>query len=192
MHVNPSIHSSVCLSVCLSVSVCLFVCLPACLPVCLSVCLPVCLSVCLQDTLQHSKGIGTLTKKTKAPQITEEDKFKAAIEVKKNAMKSSVADLWKRLQVSRKGREVCVRERARTAAQAPHQGHTIKCSQSREGSSCACVPTMTQPVAHQPSLVSTHGYHKGSSWACAGAAKELCCPPARTAGTGGCTDIQAP
>ena len=73
--------------------------------VCLSVCLSACLSVCLQDTLRHSKGIGTLTKKTKAPQITKEDKFKAAIEVKKNAMKSSVADLWKRLQVSRKGRK---------------------------------------------------------------------------------------
>ena len=87
MCVNLSIHSFLCLSVCLSV------------------CLPACLSVCLQDTLRHSKGIGTLTKKTKAPQITEEDKFKAAIEVKKNAMKSSVADLWKRLQVSRKRRK---------------------------------------------------------------------------------------
>ena len=80
-----------------------FIPLSACLSVC--VCLSVCLSVCLQDTLRHSKGIGTLTKKTKAPQITEEDKFKAAIEVKKNAMKSSVADLWKRLQVNRKGRK---------------------------------------------------------------------------------------
>ena len=45
------------------------------------------------------QGIGTLTKKTKAPQITEEDKIRAAIEVKKNAIKSSVADLWRRLQV---------------------------------------------------------------------------------------------
>jgi myosin X len=51
-----------------------------------------------KDTLRHSKGIGTLTKKTKAPQITEEDKIRAAIEVKKNAIKSSVADLWRRLQ----------------------------------------------------------------------------------------------
>ena len=47
----------------------------------------------LQDTLCHGKGNGTLTKKTKAPQITEEDKLTEAIEVKKNAIKSSVADL---------------------------------------------------------------------------------------------------
>ena len=53
----------------------------------------------MQDTLRHSKGIGTLTKKTKAPQITEEDKIRAAIEVKKNSIKTSVADLWRRLQV---------------------------------------------------------------------------------------------
>lgn len=52
-----------------------------------------------QDTLRHSKGIGTLTKKTKAPQITEEDKVRAAIEVKKNSIKTAVADLWRRLQV---------------------------------------------------------------------------------------------
>ena len=39
----------------------------------------------MQDKLRHSKGIGTLTKKTKAPQITEEDKIRAAIEVKKNS-----------------------------------------------------------------------------------------------------------
>ena len=59
----------------------------------------VCTNVFVLDTLRHSKGIGTLTKKTKAPQITEEDKIRAAIEVKKNAIKSSVADLWRRLQV---------------------------------------------------------------------------------------------
>ena len=53
----------------------------------------------VQDTLRHSKGIGTLTKKTKAPQITEEDKIRAAIEVKKNTIKASVSDLWRRLQV---------------------------------------------------------------------------------------------
>ena len=53
----------------------------------------------VQDTLRHSKGIGTLTKKTKAPQITEEDKIRAAIEVKKNSIKASVAELWRRLQV---------------------------------------------------------------------------------------------
>jgi myosin X len=51
-----------------------------------------------KDTLRHSKGIGTLTKKTKAPQITEEDKLRASIEVKKNAIKASVADLWRRLE----------------------------------------------------------------------------------------------
>ena len=57
------------------------------------------LSYDVQDTLCHSKGIGTLTKKTKAPQITEEDKIRAAIEVKKNTIKASVSDLWRRLQV---------------------------------------------------------------------------------------------
>lgn len=53
-----------------------------------------------QKTLRGSKvGIGTLTKKMKAPEITEEDKLKAAVETQKNAVKASVIDLWRRLQV---------------------------------------------------------------------------------------------
>ncbi len=51
-----------------------------------------------QKTLRGSK-IGTLTKKFKAPEITEEDKLRAACEVQKNAVKASIVDLWRKLQV---------------------------------------------------------------------------------------------
>ena len=36
----------------------------------------------------------------KAPEITEADKLKAAIEVRKNSIKVNIIDLWKRVQVN--------------------------------------------------------------------------------------------
>ena len=54
----------------------------------------------LQQTLRGKKGIGTLSKKFKAPEITEQDKIVASVEVQKNTVKSSIVELWKRLQVS--------------------------------------------------------------------------------------------
>ena len=53
----------------------------------------------LQKTIRHSK-VGTVSKKVKAPEITEADKLKAAIEVRKNSIKGSILDLWKRVQVT--------------------------------------------------------------------------------------------
>ena len=35
----------------------------------------------------------------KAPEITEEDKLKAAVETQKNSIKTAMVDLWRRLQV---------------------------------------------------------------------------------------------
>ncbi len=52
-----------------------------------------------QQTLRGKKGIGTLSKKFKAPEITEQDKIVATVEVQKNTVKASIIDLWKRLQV---------------------------------------------------------------------------------------------
>ena len=43
--------------------------------------------------------MGTLSKKMKAPEITEADKLKAAIEVRKHTIKVNIVDLWKRVQV---------------------------------------------------------------------------------------------
>ena len=45
------------------------------------------------------KGIGTISKKFRAPEITEADRTKAAIEVLKNTYKGNVMEWWKRLQV---------------------------------------------------------------------------------------------
>ena len=57
----------------------------------------------IQKTLRGSKvGLGTFGKKFKAPEITEEDRIKAAAEVKKNTVKVSMLDLWRQLQVGRK------------------------------------------------------------------------------------------
>ena len=55
-----------------------------------------CLS--MQKTIRHSK-VGTLSKKMKAPEISDADKLKAAIEVRKNTIKINITDLWKRVQV---------------------------------------------------------------------------------------------
>ena len=56
-----------------------------------------------QKTLPRSSkvGLGTFGKKFKAPEITEEDRIKAACEVKKNTVRSSVMELWRQLQVGR-------------------------------------------------------------------------------------------
>ena len=51
-----------------------------------------------QKTIRHSK-VGTLSKKMKAPEISDADKLKAAIEVRKNTIKINIIDLWKRVQV---------------------------------------------------------------------------------------------
>lgn len=45
------------------------------------------------------KGIGTISKKFKAPEITDADRAKAATEVMKNTIKLAVIDWWKRLEV---------------------------------------------------------------------------------------------
>ena len=37
----------------------------------------------------------------KAPEISDADKLKAAIEVRKNTIKINIIDLWKRVQVRR-------------------------------------------------------------------------------------------
>ena len=37
----------------------------------------------------------------KAPEISDADKLKAAIEVRKNTIKVNIVDLWKRVQVRR-------------------------------------------------------------------------------------------
>ena len=37
----------------------------------------------------------------KAPEISDADKLKAAIEVRKNTIKINIVDLWKRVQVRR-------------------------------------------------------------------------------------------
>lgn len=60
----------------------------------------------LQKTLR-SKGVGTLSKKFKAPEITEADKIQAAAEVKKNTVKLSILELWKRLQVRHRLHFLC-------------------------------------------------------------------------------------
>ena len=52
----------------------------------------------MQKTIRHSK-VGTLSKKMKAPEISDADKLKAAIEVRKNTIKINITDLWKRVQV---------------------------------------------------------------------------------------------
>ena len=52
----------------------------------------------MQKTIR-SKGIGTISKKFKAPEISDADRAKAATEVQKNNIKASVMDWWKRLQV---------------------------------------------------------------------------------------------
>ena len=56
-----------------------------------------------QKTLPRSSkvGLGTFGKKFKPPEITEEDRIKAACEVKKNTVRSSVMELWRQLQVGR-------------------------------------------------------------------------------------------
>lgn len=56
-----------------------------------------------QKTLPRSSkvGLGTFGKKFKAPEITEEDRIKAACEVKKNTVRSSVMELWRQLQVGK-------------------------------------------------------------------------------------------
>ena len=53
----------------------------------------------LQKTIR-SKGIGTISKKFRAPEITEKDRVKAATDVLKNTIQVCVLDWWKRLHVS--------------------------------------------------------------------------------------------
>ena len=53
----------------------------------------------LQKTIR-SKGIGTISKKLRAPEITEKDRVKSATEVLKNTIQVCVLDWWKRLHVS--------------------------------------------------------------------------------------------
>ncbi len=53
----------------------------------------------LQKTIR-SKGIGTTSKKFRAPEITEKDRVKSATEVLKNTIQVCVLDWWKRLHVS--------------------------------------------------------------------------------------------
>lgn len=50
-------------------------------------------------------NLSTLGKKFKAPEITEEDRIRAAVEVKKNTVKQSVVELWQKLKVRRGGEE---------------------------------------------------------------------------------------
>ena len=53
----------------------------------------------LQKTIR-SKGIGPISKKFRAPEITEKDRVKAATKVLKNTIQVCVLDWWKRLHVS--------------------------------------------------------------------------------------------
>ena len=53
----------------------------------------------LQKTI-WSKGIGTISKKLRAPEITEKDRVKSVTEVLKNTIQVCVLDWWKRLNVS--------------------------------------------------------------------------------------------
>lgn len=62
-------------------------------------CLFVCFLFVFQKTIGR-KGIGTQSKKHKAPEITDQDRIKAATEVLKNTIKGNILDWWKRLQVS--------------------------------------------------------------------------------------------
>ena len=56
------------------------------------------LSCAAQKTI-GKKGIGTLSKKFKAPEITDQDRIRAAAEVKKNTIKGEIIGLWKRVKV---------------------------------------------------------------------------------------------
>ncbi len=58
-----------------------------------------CLLLSSPPTSKRCEGIGTLSKKFKPPEITEQDKIVATVEVQKNTVKASIIDLWKRLCV---------------------------------------------------------------------------------------------
>ena len=53
----------------------------------------------VQRTLRI-KNVGTLSKKFKAPDITDEDRIRAASEVESHSIKLLIIDFWKKLRVS--------------------------------------------------------------------------------------------